>query len=87
MATSKLTLEQQIENTKKRLAELEAKSKSGKFNDVLSKHQSILQTIYNDMKIASGKKRGIDDVILSQIAESMGMKGMVISKKVQPRKK
>lgn len=86
MATTKLTLEQQIAYTKKRLAALEAKAKTGKFDDVLSKHQSILQTIYNDMKTASGKKRGIDDVILSQIAEAMGMKGMEIKKKVQQRK-
>jgi hypothetical protein len=87
MATSKLTLEQQIENTKKRLAELEAKSKSGKFNEVLKKHESMLKTIYNDMKTASGKKRGVDDSILTQIADTMGMKGMVITKKVQQRKK
>ncbi len=87
MATSKLTLEQKIENTKKRLAELESKAKSGKFDEVLKKHDSLLKTVYNDMKIASGKKRGIDDIILSQIAGAMGMKGMVITKKVQQRKK
>ena len=47
----------------------------------------MLKTIYNDMKTASGKKRGVDDSILTQIADTMGMKGMVITKKVQQRKK
>ena len=87
MANSKLTLEQKIENTKKRLAQLEAKAKTGKFDEVLKKHETILKTIYNDMKSASEKKRGIDDIILRQIAETMGMKGMMITKKVQQRKK
>lgn len=87
MATSKITLEQQIEKTKKRLAELEAKAKSGKFDEVLKKHELVLMTIYNDMKTASGKKRGVDESILSQIAEAMGMKSMIITKKVQRRSK
>lgn len=87
MATKKLTLEEQIANTKKRLAELEAKAKTGKYDAVLSKHQSVLNTIYSDMKIASGKKRGVDDVILLQIANAMGMKGMVVTKKIQRRNK
>lgn len=87
MATKKLTLEEQIANTKKRLAALEAKAKSGKYDDVLSKHDSVLKTIYSEMKAASGKKRGVDDVILLQIADAMGMKGMVVTKKIQRRKK
>ena len=87
MTTSKLTLEQKIANTKKRLADLEAKAKTDKYEEVLGKHRSILKNIYEEMKIASGKKRGVDDSILSQIADTMGMKGMVIAKKVQQRKK
>ena len=87
MATSNKTLEQQIADTKKRLAALEARAKSGKFETAIAKHKSTLNTIYSDLKSASGKQRGMDASILAAVAEAMGMKGMTITKKVQQRAK
>ena len=85
MATSNKTLEQQIADAKKRLAALEARAKSGKFEAALAKHKVALNTIYSDLKSASGKQRGMDASILAAVAEAMGMKGMTITKKVQQR--
>ena len=87
MATSNKTLEQQIADAKKRLAALEARAKSGKFEAALAKHKQAITTIYADLKTASGKQRGMDVDILTAVAEAMGMKGMTITKKVQQRKK
>ena len=86
MATSKLTLEQQIANAKKKLAALESKAKSGNFDSAITKHKQTITTIYADLKIASGKQRGMDADILAAVAEAMGMKGMTITKK-QPQRK
>ena len=86
MATSKLTLEQQIANAKKKLAALEAKAKSGSFDSAIAKHKQAITTIYADLKTASGKQRGMDVDILAAVAEAMGMKGMTITKK-QPQRR
>jgi hypothetical protein len=87
MPATKLTLEQQIANAKKKLAALEAKAKSGSFDTAIAKHKHAITTIYADLKTASGKQRGMDVDILAAVAEAMGMKGMTITKKVQQRKK
>jgi hypothetical protein len=87
MATSNKTLEQQIADAKKKLAALEARAKSGKFEAALAKHKVALNTIYSDLKTASGKQRGMDASILAAVAEAMGMKGMTITKRVQQRPK
>jgi hypothetical protein len=87
MATSKKTLEQQIADAKKTLAELEARAKSGRLDEALSKHKTAIVTIYNDLKAATGMQRGVDTTILAAVAEAMGMRGMTISKKVQQRTK
>ena len=87
MKRSKLTLEEQIADAKKRLAALEARAKSGKFEAALAKHKVALNTIYSDLKSASGKQRGMDASILAAVAEAMGMKGMTITKKAQQRAK
>jgi hypothetical protein len=84
---SKKTIQQQIEDARKKLAELEARAKSSRFDDVLAKHKQTISTIYADFKAASGQQRGIDAAILTTLAEAMGMKGMTITKKVQQRKK
>jgi len=85
MATSKLTLEQQIANAKKKLAALEARAKSGSFDSAIAKHKQAITTIYADLKAASGKQRGMDASILRATSEAMGMRGMVITKQVQQR--
>jgi hypothetical protein len=87
MPATKLSLEQQIANAKKKLAALEAKAKSGSFDSAIAKHKQAITTIYTDLKTASGKQRGMDVDILAAVAEAMGMKGMTITKKVQQRKK
>ena len=87
MPATKLTLEQQIANAKKKLAALEAKAKSGSFDSAIAKHKQAITTIYTELKTASGKQRGMDVDILAAVAEAMGMKGMTITKKVQQRKK
>jgi ribosomal protein L29 len=87
MATSKKTLEQQIADAKKTLAELEARAKSGRLDEALSKHKTAIAAIYNDLKAATGMQRGVDTTILAAVAEAMGMRGMTISKKVQQRAK
>jgi len=87
MATGKKTLEQQIADAKKTLAELEARAKSGRLDEALSKHKTAIDTIYNDLKAATGMQRGVDTTILAAVAEAMGMRGMTISKKVQQRTK
>jgi len=86
MRTSKLILEQQIANAKKKLAALESKAKSGSFDSAIAKHEQAITTIYADLKAASGKQRGMDESILRATSEAMGMRGMVITKKVQQRK-
>lgn len=86
MKQSKLTLEQQIADAKKKLASLEAQAKRGKFDNTLSKHKTAITAIYNELKAASGKQRGMDVSILAALAEAMGMKGMTITKKQQQRK-
>jgi hypothetical protein len=85
MATSKKTLEQQIADAKKRLEALQAKAKAGDFKAAIAKHKDALNTIFADLKKASGKQRGVDSTILSAVAEAVGMKGMKITKKVQQR--
>lgn len=85
MAASKLTIEQQIEKMKMRLALLEAQKKGGNFEAVIKKHQQAIANIYGDLKAASGKKRGMDADILMVVAAAMGMKGMMVTKKVQKR--
>jgi hypothetical protein len=87
MPTGKQTLEQQIAETKKKLAELEARAKSSKFDDALAKHQQNITAIYEDLKKSSGKQRGVDADILKAVAAAMGMKGMTIIKRVQQRKR
>jgi len=86
MATRKLTLAEQIARAKKQLADLEAKEKAGKFDTALAKHKQAINSIYADLKAASGKQRGVDATILTALAEAMGMKGITITKKVQQRK-
>ena len=86
MATSKLSLAEQIARAKKHLADLEAKEKAGKFDTALAKHKQAINALYADLKAASGKERGVDSAILTALAEAMGMKGMTITKKVQQRK-
>jgi len=87
MATSKKTLEQQIADAKKTLAQLEARAKSGRLDEALSKHKTAITAIYNDLKAATGMQRGVDATILAAVAEAMGMRGMTITKKVQQRTK
>jgi len=87
MATSKKTLEQQIADAKKRLETLQAKAKSGEFKAAIAKNKAALNTIFADLKNASGKQRGVDSTILAAVAEAVGMKGMTITKRVQQRPK
>jgi indole-3-glycerol phosphate synthase len=87
MATSKKTLEQQIADAKKRLETLQAKAKSEDFKAAIAKNKAALNTIFADLKKASGKQRGVDSTILAAVAEAVGMKGMKITKRVQQRKK
>ena len=63
-----------------------ARAASSKFNDAIAKHKQALTAIYNELKVASGKQRGMDESILRATSEAMGMRGMVITKKVQQRK-
>jgi len=63
-----------------------ARAASTKFNDAIAKHKQALTAIYNELKVASGKQRGMDESILRATSEAMGMRGMVITKKVQQRK-
>ena len=46
MATSKLSLAEQIARAKKHLADLEAKEKAGKFDTALAKHKQAINAIY-----------------------------------------
>ncbi len=66
--------------------EYRARAASSKFDDAIAKHKPALTAIYNELKVASGKQRGMDESILRATAEAMGMRGMVITKKVQQRK-
>jgi hypothetical protein len=86
MATSKLTIDQQIEKKRKELSALEAKKKSGDFGSVIKKHQQSITNIYAELKAATGKQRGVDADILMAVADAMGMKAMTVTKKVQKRK-
>jgi hypothetical protein len=63
-----------------------ARAASSKFTDAIAKHKPALTAIYNELKVASGKQRGMDESILRATSEAMGMRGMVITKKVQQRK-
>jgi hypothetical protein len=87
MATTNKTLEQQIADAKKRLETLQAKAKSEDFKAAIAKNKAALNTIFADLKNASGKQRGVDSTILAAVAEAVGMKGMTITKRVQQRPK
>lgn len=69
------------------LAALEDKAKSGSFDSAIATHKQAITTIYADLKIASGKQRGMDVDVLAAVAEAIGMKDMTITKKVQQCKK
>jgi hypothetical protein len=71
MATRKLTLADQIARAKKHLADLEAKEKAGKFDTALAKHKNAINSIYADLKAASGKQRGVDSAILVTITKAL----------------
>lgn len=84
---SKKSTTEQIAALKKRIAELEAREESGKFDHVIAKHQQSINTLHHELRAASGKQRGVDALILQVLADAMGMKGMEISKKIQVKKK
>lgn len=91
MATRKpkatLSIEQQLEAARKRVAELEKAQAQSTFHDAVNKHKQAITTIRDDLKKASGKQRGVDVAILEAVAAAMDMKGMTITKKVQQRKR
>ncbi|NBT07054.1 MAG: hypothetical protein EBS54_10265 [Betaproteobacteria bacterium] len=81
-----MTKEEKIAYYKAKLAALEAPEKTDAFEAEIAKHKDTLQNIYKALKKATGKERGVDSAILTALAESMGMRGMTITKKVQQRK-
>jgi len=66
--------------------EYRARAASSKFNDAIAKHKQAITTIDKDLKTASAKQSGMDESIFRATLEAMGMRWMVITKKVQQRK-
>lgn len=80
------SIDQRISEAKALLKSLERKKAAGNFDAAVAQHQQVINAIYSDLKNASGKKRGIDAEILGVVAAAMGMKGMIITKKVVRKK-
>ena len=80
------SIDQRISEAKALLKSLERKKAAGNFDAAVAQHQQAINAIYSDLKNASGKKRGIDAEILGVVAAAMGMKGMIITKKVARKK-
>jgi hypothetical protein len=80
------TKAEQIAYYKAKIAALESPEKSDVFEEEVKKQTEALVKIYESLKKATGKERAVDTVILKSVATAMGMRGMVITKKVQQRK-